>query len=275
MARHNVIFSFLLVTLIPLVGLGQGKYRVGLCPGSVQAYRELAETVDKITGNETKATNDLIYALMKWKSNNNKLTRFQVAIHYPDKRVRFWRLGNNGEATFFAVAASTAAGRGDLNTQAKPGDSQRCFFQDTTVVLDTLRIPLGNLNPDTRFTLTVNEKNHALPLNADRTELLLYAGMLPELPAGRYLPATVTMVDEVHPVTFYFLSVDDRAQLVRSLRDWTSNDSPACTELPDELVSFLTQNWGGKQCVSPALYNSALRRVAKNLLRAEKISCEP
>ena len=278
--------AFFLALLATLTAYGQAKYRVGLCPGSATAYLTLAKQVSTLPVpkpnsppreiEELLAKNEpqLKKYLTDW-AKTEKLTRYQVAIHYPDKKVRFWQPASGGEGTFFNESVSTAAGRGDLNTDVKPGDNQRCFFQDTTVVLDTLHIRLGDFSPATRFALMVDKESYPLPLNAAKTELLLYAGLLPGSATGRYLPITMTIEDETRPVTLYFLSSDNRAQLVRSLRAWTTDEQPPCTGLPDRLVAFLTQNWGGKQCVSPALYNSAQRQVIRNLLRAEHIGCIP
>ena len=281
--------GFVLAWLAVYAVHGQSKYRVGLCPGTVEGYHTLAKKVatlplpdknqDEATRkrNETllKQNDDRLQTYLREWAKDQKLNRFQVAIYCPDKNVRFWRASEGGKGLFFNESVSAAAGRGDLATDAKPGDNQRCFFQDTTVVLDTLHIRLGDFKPDTHFTLIVNQKKYPLPLNANRTELLLYAGLLPDSPPGRYLPATMLVEDEKRPVTLYFLSPNDRAQLVRSLRDLVADQPPACTDLMALLLSHLTWNWGGKQCVSPALYYSAQRQVIRNLLRTEQISCTP
>ncbi|GAB3942762.1 hypothetical protein GCM10028805_07860 [Spirosoma harenae] len=280
----KIVFS--LAFLATLTAQGQAKYRVGLCPGSATAYLTLAKQVSTLPVPKPNSTPSEMEEVIKKNEpllkkyltdwvRAEKLTRYQVAIHYPDKKVRFWQPTSGGEGTFFNESVSTAAGRGELNTDVKPGDNQRCFFQDTTVVLDTLHIRLGDFTPATRFALIVDKKSYPLPLNAQKTELLLYASLLPDSPTGRYLPITMTIEDEVRPVTLYFLSPDNRAQLVRSLRAWTRDDQPPCTELPERLVTFLTHNWGGKQCVSPALYHSAQRQVIRNLLRTEHIGCTP
>lgn len=267
--------GFILSLLATLPVYGQAKYRVGLCPGSVEGYHTLAKQVANLPVPDQGQNEALLQKyLTDWRARE-KLSRFQVAIHYPDKKVRFWQASASEKGLFFEQSVSAAAGRGGLSTDIKPGDNQRCFFQDTTVVLDTLRIRLGDFTPETRFTLTVGQKTYALPLNAGRTELLLYAGLFPGIKTGHNVPVQVAIDNETYPVTFYFLSPAERAQLVRSLRDWTVDQSPSCSELPELLVAYLTRNWGGKQCVSPALYLSAQRRVVKSLLQNEQIVCTP
>ena len=272
---HILKLGVILVLLATLPVQGQAKYRVGLCPGSVGGYHTLARQVAGLPVPD-KGQNEVLLRkyLSDWRKSEN-LSRFQVAIHYPDKKVRFWQASASETGLFFDESVSAAAGRGGLATDAKPGDNQRCFFQDTTVVLDTLRFRLGDFSPDTRFTLNIGQESYAVPLNAERTELMLYAGMRPGLPTGRYLPVRMAVNDETSLATLYFLSTDDRAQLVRSLRDWTADQAPSCSELPDLLVTYLTRNWGGKQCVSPALYLSAQRKVIKRLLQTEQIPCTP
>ncbi|GAB4034611.1 hypothetical protein [Spirosoma gilvum] len=282
MRTLNLVFVLACLTTITVYG--QAKYRVGLCPGSQAGYLTLAKQVASlpVAQPNTSQYNELVRKneellkkyLTEW-VRAEKLKRYQVAIHYPDKKVRFWQSSAGEAGTFFNESVSAAAGRGGLDTAMKPGDNQRCFFQDTTVVLDTLRIRLGDFSPQTKFTLVVNQKPYPLPLNTERTELLLYAGMLPNAIPGHYQSATVSIDAESYPVTFYFLSPDDRAQLVRSLHDWTADEQPLCSDLPDRLVAFLTRNWGGKQCISSALYNSAQRQVVRNLLRTEHINCTP
>ena len=269
--------GLILLLLATLPVFGQGKYRVGLCPGSVQAYQTLARKVSKLAVPDKGKNDDSLKKYLGEWASGEKLARYQVAIHYPPPtaRVRFWKKTQVEKGTFFEESVSSAAGRGNLSTATQPGDNQRCFFQDTTVVLDTLHIRLGDFSPDTHFTLLVNQQKYPLPLNADRTELLLFAGLLPNSPTGRHLSATMQIETETRPVTLYFLSPDDRAQLVRSLRDWVADEPPGCTDLMELMLSHLTWNWGGKHCVSPALYNSAQRQVVRNLLRTEQISCTP
>ena len=269
--------GFVLTLLATLTAHGQSKYRVGLCPGSAKNYQILATNVNRLNTLRDHSHDDdsLKKYLNDWVKREN-LKRYQVAIHFPDNKVRFWQSSAGEKGSFFNISSiGTAAARGDLATNTKPGDNQRCFFQDTTVVLDTLHIRLGDFSPDTPFTLVINQKKYSLPLNAKRTEFLLYAGLLPDSPTGRYLSASITIDKETNPVILYFLSADNRAQLLRSLRDWVAVDPPNCTELPDQLVAHLTSNWGGKQCVSPALYYSAQRQAIRYLLRTEHIACIP
>ena len=278
-----------LLLLVPLTLCAQQpKYRVALCPGPVDAYKKLVKQVRELpvpTGEEyaqkTKAQYEanektLKEHLNEWDKTVRKLglQRYQVEIRYPNRQVRFWQSDNDNKPGLFNATVSAAVGRGTgLNLVAKPGDNQRCFFQDTTIVLDTLRIRLGDFSPDTRFVLSVGQKTYPLPLSANRTELLVYAGLLPASSAGRYLPATVKIEEESYPVTFYFLSPDDRAQLVRSLRASMDEEPATCRDLPDRLMAYLTRNWGGKQCGSLGLYLSAQRQVIRNLLRTERIAC--
>ncbi len=268
---------------IGLLGTANAQvYTVGACPGSPNAYTALVSAIGKVSDDKA-----LRSCLERWEKEA-ALTRFRVEIYYftknpsskaSERRVLLWQKRSSAQSSLLATLSGTqsTAGRGGLRSDTKPGDNQRCFFQDTTVVIDTLRIRRGDFRADTPPELTINGKTYHLPATRDGNEWLLSASALNGVPTGRHLTVAVKLGpdESARSVSLYLFSPDDRLQFVQSLRNWMNTDAVNCRQLNDRLFEYLAENWGGKDCASPALYAYAQRMAIQRLIQVEHIPCRP
>lgn len=276
--RCILLLNLLLITHLVCGQTNSGPYRVGLCPGPPIAYQQLVSNVKKVTDTkQDKAMTQIMGYLKNWDAAA-KLSRYRVEIKRLGTRETWvWKKAGDRKPSEFGLASvESTAGRGDGLRAGRPGDNQRCFFQDTTLAIDTLYIRRGEFAETVVPTLVIDGRAYSLPLSHNRAEWLLSASVLPGLAPGQYHTAIVKLGDEAPlSLTLYLLSPDERKQLVESVTNWASFESMNCQQLITRLSQYLDQNWGGKTCAGSALYAFAQRIALTRLLQSNHVACTP
>lgn len=254
--RKIIIFWFWFIN----ISYGQ-ELKIQWCSGSTIAKKKLELDLSRFKNLEN--LNLLKPVLNKW-AKEQSISKPIVVIKKGNQMFK-WPASNTNEIKAFNRNIGILGTR----TVGRPtSEDINCFFQDTIVVVDTLRFFTGRLDK-VKFILKIDNVENELPRDVNTSEVLISSTILKNVPTGTY-KSFIMLVQENQQIQerskgiLYILSKIEKHSLLEALEN-RNNEGINCRELFNEAIVLLSEIWGGKNCANSDSYNYTQNNLFKNI----------
>lgn len=244
--------------------LAQPTYKVNFCSGSKPARLALKQYLNTYRNDSPE---EIIPYLQHWA----KQYRMAVAIielqRNKDQKYFHWHSRQTRQGSH--LVEQQPAVLGTRSIEPPTADDIACFFSDTLVVADTLRLLTGRA-VSYQFVVRTATGEWIIPRDKVTGELLVFAPTSNKAEAGHYISAHIwskagNQTLDVGQGIFYFLSSDERRQVRAALLN-RLDEKTQCDTMLGQALPFLESMWGAKHCDYRGLYDLAQAASLKRLL---------
>jgi hypothetical protein len=252
----------LLATLLLLCNQTNEDYQVLWCSEKVEIKDNLIELLSHLKPNANDAQLNQMFD--EWKRKNRLRSPIAV-VRYGNKTFKWPSPGS--KKTLFYNASAGVLGTRSMGEPSKEEIS--CFFQDTLVIIDTLRFYTG-IPATSRFIIRSASGEADIPFDKSSEELILAAKAFSNLTSGDYKEVTIFSekdknLEKIGHAVLYLLSLEEKESLKATLLNKRAEIAD-CEKLLSESRLFIQNFWGGKICSKSGKYDYAQEEALRRLI---------
>ncbi|WAC13095.1 hypothetical protein [Dyadobacter pollutisoli] len=238
------------------------QYQVLWCSETVEARNKLIKQLSNLKADSNYQQLNQVFE--EWKRTNRLSS--PIAVVRSGNRTFKWPSPGSKKTLFYNARAGVLGTR----SMGEPSKEEiSCFFQDTLVVIDTLRFYTG-LPATNRFIIQSASGEMDIPFDKSSEELILAANAFSNLTPGDYKGVTIYSEkdkkrQEIGRTVLYLLSPEERESLKATLLNKRAEITD-CEKFVSESLTFIQNFWGGKICKKSGQYDYAQEEALRRLI---------